>query len=314
MKKKRLSLWKVSLVIVALAVIAFLIRTGTDRFFAPFYDAAIPTDSKYSKMAKWIPASAEFEASADVKKIIQNPKFAEGLKKFLGDRGGVVGEFARALLAKQDTVGLITLVGAVGDKGAEPSVALIAQGGFDKESFIPTVRKILSSGHAGLVAEKAGDRTIYLESDVRDPFGFVVLDNNHIAVGNRETLVGFFGSDSKFGGHVPFQRYVPPEFPEFPFIFGKLVLNQRLTEALPKQIPPITSVEFESADGNKIVATIPCLTAGTAKALRMFLEGIKSLLTIQEAGNEALTRILKITSITEDQSDVRITLDLSSFF
>lgn len=304
-RKRQLRLWiMIAAIAVVLVAIALLIRWAGDQLFTPTYDASQSTASKFAKISRWIPPSAELDIAIDVQKALQDPWLRDRLTAIAGERQGMAAELVAALLEKQSIVGMLLLVGTTGEIGSSegPSGAVIVQGGFNEAAFIPAVRAILASGKAGLSAETVGGRTLYAESDVRAPFGFIVLDGQHIAVGDRDSLVALFREG-------PTKR-APVTIPENVVLFGHMSFGPRIHALLPPGLSSLSGIEFASTDGKKIVARIAAGNPTQVNGMRMFLEGIRSLLLLQEEGNPALAGILKGLTVDEIGGQLALTCDV----
>ena len=292
-------------IIAALALIAavtVLLRFAGKGFLQRPYDASQPTAQKFAKIARWIPPNAEFDVSVDVQKALADAALRDRLASLVKGQDGVASDFVSALLERQSVVGMLMLVGTLGDTGAEPAVAVVAQGGFDEKSFIPAIRAALAAGRSGIAAEELGGRKLYAESDARDPFGFVVLDREHIAVGSRASLVALFAGPPS----------VAPKTLDVvdAVVFGRFTFGPRLIGLLPQGFAPVTKIEFASTDGKSVSAKIDGGSVEKAQDVRMFLEGIRALLLLQEEGNPALEGILKGVAIDNSEGSVTIACEI----
>lgn len=286
---------KIAVAAVLVAALAVVLYKAGGKFLHPAYDASVPTQAKFAKMLKLLPQGAEFDLSMDVTRALANPQIKDGVSRIIKEKGGAIAELVAALVGRQDAVGMMTLAGNFGGKGMPPVFAVIAQGGFDERSLIPAIRIALATGRAGLASEKLGKYTLYTESDARDPFGFIVLDREHIAVGNKMSLAALFGKE----------REKAPAISRTPnsIIFGHLTFGPRLSALMPQAVP-VTGIDFESPDGKLLTAKIPSPTPAEANNLKMFLEGVRSILMLQEEGNTALTSILSGISVQSEGSEV----------
>lgn len=288
---------KIAVAVVLIAILAAVLYRASGRFLRPAYDAKAPTPAKFAKISKWLPGTTEFDLSMDVTRAMANPQIKDGISKIVKAKGGLIAELVTAIISKQDAVGMLTLAGNFGEKGATPVFAIIAQGSFDERALIPAIRIALAAGHAGLASEKLENYTLYVESDARDPFGFIVLDREHIAIGNKASLVALFSKETAKTAAVS-------KRPDS-IIFGHLKFGPRLSALMPQGVP-ISSIDFESTDGKSLTAKIPSPTPAEAQNLKMFLEGVRSLLMLQEEGNASLTSILSGISAQNEGSDVII--------
>lgn len=296
-------LWIVVAVIaVFVAAAALLLVKYRDRLLAPAYDPAQPTAAKFALASRWIPTAAEFSVAVDVPRALANPLLRDGLSRMVQGGQGVTTDLVAALLERQSVVGMLLLVGTLREPNQTPLVAVVAQGNFDRKTFIPAIRTILASGKSGLTAEDRGERTLYLESDERDPFGFMLLDGRHLAVGTRESLVELF----------PEQAAASPVSPAAPdtVLFGRFAFGPRIKNLLPPGLVPISAIDFGSGDGQTLTATINSGTPGEAASTQMFLEGVRALLLLQQEGNTALTGIFKGIAIENRGSEIVLSCDL----
>lgn len=288
---------KIASVVVVAVIIGFIVRAAINQFVKLSYNASLPTTDKFAKLSKWMPKTAEFYMVVDTNRILENEAIKDSLVRVLSGTPGVAAELAGMLISKQSVVGMLALVGQVGERGEVPQLAIIAQGAFDEEVMIPAIRTILSTGHAGLVAEDLDGRKLYSEGDVRDPFGFVILDKNHIAVGDKSALTQFYSKNFKA---------MPSMFgSQSSAIFGHVTFGSRFKSIIPSNIQ-LSGMDFESPDGSSIVARIPCADPAEAQNMKMFFEGVRSLMLLQEDKNPFFAKILNDISIESSASDVTI--------
>ncbi|MFA4874056.1 MAG: hypothetical protein WC956_07110 [bacterium] len=302
MKKHARRLIQIIVIVAVLAALAFFLRDASDIFRAPSYDAAAPTSVKFMKLSRWMPAGSEFDFTVDVPRALANPMLKERLLELIHGKEGVAAELVAALMAHQDAVGLITLVGTLGNKDEQPRFAILAQGKFDQGIILPAIRAAMAAGRSGLTSEDLGWATLFAESDEREPFGFIILDKQHIAVGNRDALVTFYS-----------QRPSPVESIgrlSDAVIFGHAVIGPRLKGLVPQTIQLPESVDFGSADGQTIEAALNLTDQAQAMSMRMFLEGVRSLIMLEQEHNLPLVDILKGISISGNENKVFISSGL----
>ncbi|HPQ80260.1 MAG TPA: hypothetical protein PLZ86_00860 [bacterium] len=290
----------VSLAVIAAAVV--LLRFFGKDLLQWRYDASQPTSQKFAKIARWIPAGAEFEVAVDVQKALSKAGLREKLASLSQGQDGVAADLLSALLERQSSVGMLMMVGMLGEPGSKPAVAVVAQGSFDEKNFIPAIRAALVAGRSGISYEKIGGRKLYAESDARDPFGFMILDRMHIAVGTRASLSALFSGPPS---DAPRTLEVPDAV-----LFGRFSFGPRLLALLPNDLSPVARIDFASVDGTKVSAKIEGKDLKAASDIRMFLEGIRALLLIQEEGNAALESVLKGVSIEGRDGSVTIGCDV----
>jgi hypothetical protein len=303
MKKHAFRIAAVVLGIVAITFLALTLKDTRDMFERPGYDAGAPTGVKFARLARWISAGSEFDVTVDVHRALAHSDLRNRLIGIVGNHSGVAAELVAALLENQDAIGLLTVFGTLGEGDIGPRFVVVAQGDFDKEVILPAIRSAMSEGRAGLSAMNTEWSTIYYESDAREPFGFMILDGSHMAVGEKQALQDFFLAEP-----------VPPEattpIPD-DVIFGHLEIGPRIKSVLPQAIPFPKTISFSSREGVMLTAIAPFGDATSAMGARMFIEGIRSLIMIQHENNLPLTNILDGITITTAGSDMLITTKLA---
>lgn len=260
----------------------------------------MPAAEKFRAASRWISPSAELVAAVDVRRALASPA-VRGALGAASAAEGLKGEIARALLGGAHPVGMLVAVGSAGNAGDPPRLAVIAQGGFDGEAFAASLRGILSYGRAGLSAERSSGRTLYCEGDVRDPFCAMILDGRHIAVGTKGSIYALL-PDGPF----------PKRAEVWPFdavAFGRLEVGPRLAALFPQGVPAPRAVELVSADGSEVSARIEAGSPEAAGALRIFLEGARSLLVLARGADRRAAEILKGIEISEEGGAVKMRAD-----
>jgi hypothetical protein len=297
---------KAVFIVLALAVLvllALVLKDSSDTLRNSAYDALAPTETKFARMARWIPPDSEFDVTIDVSKALANHELRSRLMSIVGSRSGVAAELVDALLISNGSIGLLTVAGKLGQPGTAPQVIVLAQGAFDKDNLLPVVRKAMTEGRAGLSAQDLGWSTLYSESDERHPFGFMILDGAHMAVGEKAALTSFFLQEPPPPAAM---TSIPNEV-----LFGHLTIGPRLRSLAPGMLHLPESVVFSSADGVTLNANFLCDSAIKATSLSLFLEGIKALLLLQQEHNPALTGILNGLVIGTESTTVTITSKLA---
>ncbi len=303
MRRHALRIASVALGIVALIFLALMLKDTPELFEKPGYDAKAPTEAKFARMARWIPEGSEFYAVADVPRALEQPGLRNRLIEMVGAHAGVAADLVGALLQNEGAIGLLAVSGSLGDGEGPPRLVVIAQGDFDEEIILPAIRAAMSEGRAGLTARNTEWATIYYESDASRPFGFMILDGSHMAVGEREALEHFF-----------LTKPDPPKamtIASDDVIFGHISIGPRIQSVAPRMLVLPHSVDFSSADGIYITATMACPDALKAMSLRMFLEGVRSLVILQNEHNVPLVRMLRGFSITSGGTDVHMTTEIA---
>lgn len=296
-KKRTAIALSIAASVVALAALALLLK-GTGLFPRMGYEAHAPTSVKFARLSRFIPAAMDFDVTIDVPRALENTSLSERLAAITRERSGVAAELVAALLTHQDALGLITITGTLGNRETLPAFVVIAQGNFDERIILPAVRAAMAAGRAGLASQDLGWATLFTEADVADPFGFIVLDREHLAVGSRDTLQELYAA--------PPQQ--PPAFMRASdaVLFGHVAVGDRLKEIMPSSIAIPASADFVSDDGVNIRAWLACASPQEALDLRLFLEGVRSLLLLQQEENPALTAIVKGFAITGTAEGVAV--------
>ena len=295
--------FKIVVLVLILVGLALILQDASHNLRTKEYDTQAPTAAKFAKMAQWISDKAELYVAVDVPKALSNPALKDRLVKLVQDGEGAAADLIEVLVSDRDAVGMLMLVGELGKPSGRPALAVVAQGRFDKETFIPAVRQILAEGRAGLAAKVLEGRTFFVESDEPNPFGFVILDGEHLAVGNRDSLLALFRDRPRKG---PVRRF----FSDEP-LFGRITFGPRLLALMPKELGVLEEIDFVSPDGQMLTARIRCRDFAQAVGAMMFLEGVRALLMLQAEQNEALINILRDVDIKSEQSDTILTGDVT---
>jgi len=303
MRRHAIRIGAVVLGIAAIGFLALTLKDTRDIFKKPGYDASMPTGVKFARLARWIPKDSEFDATVDVHKALSHPDLREGIDRIVASRSGVAAELISALLKNQNAIGLLTVFGTLGGKDERPSFVIIAQGDFEKDVILPAIRSAMSEGKAGLFAMNTDWSTIYYESDARDPFGFIILDGSHMAVGERRALEAFFIDKP------PPPEDTPPMSDDV--IFGHMKIGARIRSALPVEVPFPDDILFSSQDGVTLTAVALFDSELQAMSARMFIEGIRSLITLQQEQNLPLTSILEGIEILPAGKELHIVTKLA---
>jgi hypothetical protein len=286
-----------TLFVLLLAALLFLFRDARDSR-RPAYDAHAPATVKAARLARWIPGDADLVVTVDVPTLIAHPLLRARLEALTTSNEGVAPELLSLLLGHDGNVGMLALTGIVGAKGTVPALAVIAQGDFEKARLLPAVRSALSVGRMGLSARPLSAHTLYVESDARDPFGFVLLDDEHLAVGAAQALTRLF-ADAR---ETPPAATPPPDA----VLAGRLTITPRLAELAPPGLTLPSEIGISSPDGETISASLVVSDPAQALSLRLFLEGMRSLLQLQQSENAAVMSFLQNIAIESEGSRVII--------
>jgi len=306
MKKRTSFLIHIGALVVILVGILFLISDSSHIFKAPGYDATAPTDTKMAQLARWIPAGADFFVAADVPKALANQELAASLTRVAEGRSGVVAYLISALMEEPGSIGLLCVLGRLGEMRSRSEIALLAQGGFDEETLLPAVRSAMSAGHSGVAAQNLEWTTIYTESDSRDPFGFMFLDGTHLAAGDRASLLAMY---EKKPEPTKVQMVAKDQT-----IVGYIAIGERLRRSAPEEMYLPDAAYITSPDGTLVTVRIPCDDDEKAQSVMMLLEGIRSLMTIQQEpkGDGGLGAVLGGMTMKATDGDVVIEAKLAS--
>lgn len=303
MKKRNLRILIPVIVIIALlAALAFLLRDAGDFFMGPSYDAQAPTSAKFVKMSRWVPAASEFDITIDIPRALANEQLRAHVMKIVKGKTGVASELVSALVNNEKAVGLMTAVGTLGNKDEIPKIAVLVQGRFDEKVMLPAVRAAMAAGRSGLSSENIGWTTLYTETNEREPFGFMILDKEHLAIGSRDALLAFYSQQPKLVESIGRLSDAT--------IFGHAVVGPRLKAIMPQTLEIPQSVDFSSTVGQSLIATFHVASQEEAANIGMFLEGVRTIMMLQQEQNIPSTKILQGISITNAANEVTISTDI----
>jgi len=241
--------------------------------------------AKYAKMARWISPAAGFDVVVDVWKLREDSGLRDRLLAIAGSLKGVSAEFLNVLMEKEGVVGMLMVVGNLGLGTKPPMFAAVAQGQFDERAFVGSVRAVIKGeGNVEIEEKKIGDHSLFVEKGANDPFGFMFLDGEHLAVGSELSLMNLFKD-------VPANVLVHDDMSDS-VLFGDLKIGSNLNGFLPPDLHDIGTIEIASRDGRRLAAKIPCKDERDVTDVRMFLEGIRSLLILQGSDNRPLIEML----------------------
>ncbi len=305
MKRAALIVLKLILLAAILIAIALVVRDARDTMPPDRYVADASAAFKFKEAARFLPADADLWIAIDLAALSQHVSLRDHLIALAGDQGGMVGDLSALLLQPAGSMGMAVVVGRMGEEGSPPAFALILQGRFDEASLLPTVRGMLASQADGMEERPCGERALFVERDTEAPFGFMLLDATHLIVGEARTIEAFFGAGGKPAASASLDGVQPQGI-----IFGALTLGPRLRALLPSIFADIPSVTFASIDLKQLVATLPCTNADEAARLTLFLEGMRSLILLQQQGNQALAAVLDHCAISSEANAAHITCTL----
>ncbi|MFH1829692.1 MAG: hypothetical protein ABH871_02795 [Pseudomonadota bacterium] len=305
MNKHARNIIYIAIIAAALCIIALFLQDTSLRIKKPAYQASASTEIKFTQLSQWIPQDAEFDITVDVPRALANPDLKFRLTEIANGRTGVAAELIDALLNNEGGIGLISVAGILGDKDTASKLMIIAQGQFDEKTMLPSIRAAMSANRAGISARDLKWSTLYYESDNRSPFGFMLLDDKHMAVGERDALEAFFLKKPEASKNI---KRMSDDV-----LFGHIKIGKRVKDLTPKMIVMPDSLDFSSKDGIMLTAHVPCEGQLAAMNVRMFLEGVRSLMMIQQENNAPLISILDKISITSEGKIVAVTTKLAPF-
>lgn len=303
MKKHAIRIALILIAIGAVVVVALFLKDTRDTLEQSRYDATAPTSVKFARLSRWIPGTSEFDITIDVPRALENLQLKDKLGRIVRNRIGVAAELVEALIQNEGAIGLLTVTGTVGANDSSPKVTVIAQGKFDKDVILPVIRKVMSEGRAGLSSRDVGWSTIYYESDSKKPFGFMILDGQHMAVGDKESLEAFFIEEP--AEPKPLVRASDD------VVFGNVEIGERLKKLVPRMLTVPSSIDFLSKDGAILNASAACENELKAMSVRMFIEGIRSLIILQHENNAPLVGILDGISIVTEGNEIKLSTKLA---
>jgi len=299
MRRRLRQTFDIVLLVAFLFMVGLILRDASDTFRKPAYDAAAPTAEKFAKLARWIPANADFDVTVDVPRALALPWLRDRLSSAIAGGGGIAADLVGSLLEHQGTVGLLTIAGTVGEKGAAPKLVILAQGAFDGEALQSAVRTAMAAGRAGLVATSLGWTTLFTESDAHEPFGYLLLDPHHLAVGTQDALTAFYAAP-------PAAPATRSDLQANAVIFGRATIVPRLAALVPPAIEAPARIEIAGSEDGRISALLQTRGEKQAQDLQMFLEGMRSLLLLEQEQYLALVSLLR--GIAIDRSADRVLL------
>ncbi|MBN1282355.1 MAG: hypothetical protein JXA24_01105 [Proteobacteria bacterium] len=301
MKKKTKIIAAHAAVLAALLAVAlFWMRDASHILHRKAYDPEGPTETKLDSLSKWVPGDADFFVALDVPRAMANQPLGEAVESAISGKSGVGVDLLSSLMADQSALGLIAVTGRLGGLGEGSDAVMIAQGNFDEETIVPAIRSAMIAGRSGISAQDLGWSTVYAESDSRDPFAFMVLDKNHIAAGRRDSLVAFYESGPQKGKRAG--RLSDD------VLTGYFMIGEGMRGSAPKEIFLPEAAYLSSPDGIDLAITIPCEDTAKAQGVLMFLQGLRSLVSIQEAtaGHGGLAAVARAFEISAADGDVII--------
>ncbi len=298
-KKTRMFIIHAAVLIALIATALFFMRDASDIFLGRAYDPAAGTRSKLGMLARWMPADRDFYIAVDVPRALSNGPLSDRVSAIVAGKEGVAAELISALLENHDALGMLAVAGRLGELGAESDVVILAQGNFDEKTIVPAIRTAMSAGRAGLTAQNLGWATVYSESDSRDPLAFMLLDKRHLAAGRRKSLISFYETK-------PEDKGIDKSFEIDDVLSGYVAIGERMKSSAPKEIYLPDAAYIRSADGIQISATIPCKDPAGAQGVLMFLDGLRSLVMIQQKpeGETGLAAVVKGLGISVEGNDV----------
>ena len=126
----------------------------------------------------------------------------------------------------------------------------------------------------------------------------MVLDREHLAVGTQAALKSFYQEKPVASEQAP--RYTRA------VLFGHLKVGPRLAALVPPAIEAPAGIDLVGSEDGRLAAVLVCRDPQKAQDLQMFLEGVRSLLLLEQEQHLALTSLLKGISIAQESSQVTV--------
>lgn len=300
MKKTKLIIAGIVFLTIAVAGVFVAQRLGV---FSS-YDATVSTKDKFSSMQKWISPDADVWFAADIWQLLKTPSLGASLGTYLMERHGLASDLVESALMGDGGVGMLGVMANLQNADAKPVAAIVVQGNFDGGKLAASVKGMIGNEGGEVVEEKIGDKVVYFEKS-EDPFGFMFLDSNHMAIGSKSSLQEFFSA--------PAGKAIDLGEKPLPLAFGRVTISDRIRPLLPPELSEVSGITLASDDGSAVTASVNCKSADSASSIRMFLEGMRSLMMMHNKGLP-LESMLERIKVSSDGQDVYVTALLADLF
>jgi len=296
MRKKYSIIFKIAILAILLAAVAFLFKDSSDTQRPTPYDVAMPTPKKFAELKKWIAADADFVAVVDFHRLAKTP-----LSRFLEERLLSRGDktIVDAVFGPNNAIGMAALAVNFGKDQGPLSAIVTIQAELKEPDFIDKIRQELANENVKLSSELVEGVFVYWEEESEDPFAMALPGPHHLLIGSKSAIVSLLERPPEGSGHLPL-----PE-PDSPF-FGALRTSERMKRLFPRQIASVQFAQFASDDAMQLHIGVECADEDQANDLRMFLSGMKALYALQGDGNEVLQNAIDTVVIRGEGNVVQI--------
>ncbi len=279
--------------------VALIVKDSTHQLMREQYDVAESTHVKIAKISRWISSNSDFEILLDVWRLMQKPEVASRVMAVLDEEEGGVYDLLKAFLMRNSSIGMLMFQGGFDGSGEaiQPKFIAVAQGSYDKGEMIEAIVSTFRDTNIKPIdVEGMNGNRVYCD-DLDMQFCFSFLDDEHLAVGYRVSF-------DEFVAGLPSNIRLPKE------ISDSIIAGQ-VTKA-PKFAGQgkVEELYFWSDDGQNLFAVLPYKSVAEALDVRVFLEGMRSLLIMQNEGREGILKILKGIKIYDENKNVFIELNI----
>ena len=267
------------------------------------YSITSPSSEKFQMVAKWIPSECDFYASVDAWRLFEDPLAGAAIISKLQNEGGAAADLLKGLLAKGDSVGLLSAAVLPASGDSPSNTIFIIQGDFEKEKIVSDIRAALGKEESltEILDEKSGIST-FCEDGADESYCFRFLDDVHIAVASISAF-------ERISQKLPRDISSEGSFPDG-VIYGYFRLSPEISKFFSADDGGRTVLYFLSQNGKRLTATISATDAAAAQNLKDALEGLRALLILENPGDHRLASILDGISIESEGVHVRISANI----
>ncbi len=298
--------FRVLLIVFLAAAIAYALKFSGDSTMPEknrLYDITSPSSEKFQMVAKWIPSECDFYASVDAWRLFEDPLTGAAIISKLQNEGGAAADLLKGLLAKGDSVGLLSAAVLPASGDSPSNTIFIIQGDFEKENIVSDIRAALGKEESltEILDEKSGIST-FCEDGEDDSYCFRFLDDIHIEVASIPAF-------ERISQKLPRDISSEGSFPDG-VIYGYFRLSPEISKFFSADDGGRTVLYFLSQNGKRLTATISAADAAAAKNLKDALEGLRALLILENPGDHRLASLLEGISIESESAHVRISTNI----
>jgi hypothetical protein len=295
--------WKLTVRLLLLTLmilfVAVIVKDSTHQFLREEYDVAESTSVKVAKISRWISTNSDFEILFDVWRLMQNPMIASRVMKVLEEEDGGVYDLLKAFLMRNSSIGMLMFQGRFDSAGEalQPRFVAVAQGSYNKEEMVEVITSTFGDSDVSPIdVEGLNGNSVYCD-DLDMQFCFSFLDDEHLAIGYRTSFEELLAG-------LPSKIRLPEDV-RSSMIAGQVTKAPKLAGQ-----KKIKELYFWSNDGQKLFAVLPYKSVSDALDARILLEGMRSLLMMQNEGRESIIKILQGIKIYDDEEDVFLELNI----